>query len=247
MRLIVCVFCVVDTSSFSGMAEGKATSMYSLSDEMEQSLNEEIIKIMMHDGENTEEMPRAVAAINPPAQRPPEIEGLRRTPSPRSSPCPSPVLHRPFNTEVNGMKTNTLSPFNHIQQPPRHDHRIVKPNLCMNVANNKTTSVSSSKTNDISINSGMENSKIVGDRTKKSGSSTLSPSDVTSFQRRLFGLQQISDSRKCRTLPATSKITSWEKAIDAQQLNKPILSPATVTDSPFPPQEPEELQYIKVI
>ena len=220
------------------------------SDELEESLNEEILKIMMRDQSNGE----AVAIkVSPLAPQPPVREVVRRTPSPRTSPCLSPVNFLPTNDRITEMsKAGTFSPMSynsvpsHIQQ--RVDHQAVK----LKSYTNGTSGVGSSKTGDggIKAEEKEERGSKMGDNsaTKKTGSSTMSALDATSFQKRLFGLQPpAAQVKKSYILPLTSKTAGSKSISDLKPLIGPAVSPATLTDNPFPPPEPTELKYFEVI
>ena len=216
------------------------------SDELEKSLDEEIIKIMMEEDE------RGLVTIAPPPPLQPPIvnDDLRKTPSP----CHSPIIFMHPNSaiiEMNGGKPRSLSPmvcmkdqmYTRVQQ--QCDYQTSKP-----VAFN-ATNFSSSKASGISIKIEEDSKETKGNkmRDEMKRPSTLSPEEVTSFQKRLFGLQKIPQNRKSHTLPLTSKSTISKKMNDVQSLTKPVPSPTTIIDAhrPIPPPEPAELKYIEVI
>ena len=235
-------------------------------DEVEDSLTDELIDIMMQDQSSTEEV--KLMTIAP--QLAPVNEVFRKTPSPRSSPCPSPTMFMATNngyTEgMNYIKPHALSPMhghygtkhhmrNHIQQPeqltPKHDISTDATSFSGNNASGISIKIEQEGSKDLekveSIN--IEDSKEIkmGGRTKKSGSSTLSSLEATSFQKRLFGLNHsTAHNRKSHTLPSSSKATSDKKTSDLRLFTEPPLSPASITNSPHPPPEPMELQYFEV-
>ena len=247
------------------------------SDELEESLTEELIDIMMQDQSSTEKV--KLVTIAP--QLPLEKEVFRKTPSPRSSPCPSPTVFMPINngyTEgMNYIKPDALSPHgqyhgtkyhmrNHLQQPEYLSPKLDVSTSAVRVSNSYASGISikieqegskemeESEVESTKIEDSKETEKIkMGDRTKKSGSSSMSSLEATSFQKRLFGLHHsAAHNRKSYTLPLTSKATgssssSSSKTSDLRRLSEPPLSPATITDSPYPPPEPMELQYFEVI
>ena len=242
------------------------------SDEVEESLNEELIEIMMQDQSSTEKV--RLVTIAP--QLPLVNEVFRKSPSPRSSPCPSPTMFMPINngyTEgMNNTKPDALSPHrqygtkyhtrNHLQQPAG-EYLTPKPSVSRRGTNSNGSGVSikieqegskdteKRELENIKTEDGKETDKsTVGDRTKKSGS--MSSLEATSFQKRLFGLHQsAAHKRKSHTLPLPSKATSSSSSSSETSLrllsdSEPPLSPATITDSPYPPPEPMELQYFEV-
>ena len=216
------------------------------SDELEESLNEEIIKIMMYDQSSNE----AVAiTVSPSAQRPPEREVISRTPSPRSSPCPSPVhFIRPHDRVTDISKAGTLSPMSCTSIPTHIQQRVDHPALKLKFTTNGPSSVGSSITGDAGIKAEEERDKMGGTSTKKTGSSTMSALDATSFQKRLFGLHHpVAQGKKSYTLPFTGRTASSKSISDLKPLTGPAVSPATLTDSPCPPPEPTELKYFEVI
>ena len=182
--------------------------------------------------------------VSPSALQPLEREVMSRTPSPRTSPCPSPVHVIPTHGRTTDtFKPGTLSPMSYTCTSMQ-THKPSKPSLITN----GPSSIDSSKVGDASIKAEEEKGKI-GDRTtrSKTGSSTMSALEATSFQKRLFGLQHpAAQGRKSHTLPLTNKTASSNSISDQMPLTGP-LSPATLTDSPFPPSEPTELKYFEVI
>ena len=233
--MYVFLYLTCHTVVFSGNL--RIVGMYS--DEVEESLNEEIIKIMMQDQSSN-----AVAIrVSPSAPQPLEREVMSRTPSPRTSPCPSPVHVIPTRDRtIETVKPGTLSPMFYTCTSMQ-THKPSKPSLITN----GPSSIGSSKAGDASIETEEEKGKI-GDRTtrSKTGSSTMSALEATSFQKRLFGLQHpAAQGRKSHTLPLTNKTASSNIISDQKPLTGP-LSPATLTDSPFPPAEPTELKYFEV-
>ena len=246
--------------------------MYRSAEEAEESLNEELIEIMMQDQSRTEKV--KLVTIAP--QLPVENETFRKTPSPRSSPCPSPTMFVPINngyTEgMNNIRPDALSPHrqygtkyhmrNHLQQPSEHLPPKLDVSLNPVRANNRNVSgvsimieeegskeTEKSKVKIVQIDDSKEAERsTTRDRTKKSGSNSMSSLEAASFQKRLFGLHQsAAHKRKSQTLPLPSKTTgSSSKTCDLRLLSEPPLSPATITDSPYPPPEPMELQYFEV-
>ena len=242
-------------------------------DEVEESLNEELIEIMMQDQSRTEKV--KLVTIAP--QLPVENTTFRRTPSPRSSPCPSPTMFMPINngyTEgMNNIRPDALSPHrqygtkqyhmrNHLQQPNEHlPPKLDVSNNPVRASNKNVSGVSimieeegsketeKSKVENVKIEDSKETEKSeMGDKTKKSV--LMSSLEAASFQKRLFrgGLHQsAAHKRKSHTLPLPSKTTgSSSKTSDLQLPSEPPLSFATITDSPYPPPEPMELQHFEV-
>lgn len=242
------------------------------SDEIEESLNEELIEIMMQDQSSTEKV--KLVTIAP--QLPLENEMIRKTPSPRSSPCPSPTMFIPINNGyMEGMnnKTDALSPHrqygtkyhmrNHLQQPTAAEYLIPKldaskppvrvsnsigSGVSIKIEQEGSKEIEKSEVESSKIEDGKETEKsTMGNRTKKSGSSSMSSLEATSFQKRLFGLHHsAAHNRKSHTLPLPSKTTDSSSSNKTRDLSEPPLSPATITDSPYPPPEPMELQYFEV-
>ena len=225
-------------------------------DEVEESLNEEIIRIIMQDqgSENTEPV-RILPTIAPP--RPPVREVFSRTPSPRfspfhspdHSPCPSPRPSSPIHSNnilrtINSTGAETLSPSTaKWQKRPPHTEPHVMNGESENPVSNPSTEVQEENSKKTHKNCG-----------PKFDSNTSSSSKAAIFRSRLFGLSYTGASES-PTLPSTSNTTSSNNAKTSSSHNtsnlqlfaEPPMSPATITDSPFPPSEPMELQYFEVI
>ena len=188
----------------------------------------------------------ATLAPRPSPQLPPENVGLSKTPSPRSSPS----LFLPINNGTTDARAGALSPMSCTKDRMYFLAQQNDRQPSLNAPINATSS--SSKVSGISIKVEESSKEVespkIGGNTKKSGSSTLTPLEVTSFQKRLFGLQHSANSRKSYTLPPTFRLSSSkETSTSTWPLKEPVLSPvAIVTDSTIPPPEPVELQYFEV-
>ena len=235
-------------------------------DDLEESLTEELIDIMMQDQSSTEKVKLATIA--------PQLPLENQVFSNRHFPCPSPIVFMPINECTEGMnyiKPDALSPHgqyhgtkyhmrNHLQQPEYLTPKFYVSTSAVRVSNSYASGISikieqeGSRENEVkSTKDSKETEKIkMGDRTKKSGRSSMSSLEATSFQKRLFGLHHsAAHNRKIYTLPLTSKATgssssSSSKTSNLRRLSEPPLSPATITNSPYPPPEPMELQCFEV-
>ena len=210
-----------------------------------------------HTGNKKTDTAQLATVATIPLPSPVEFEIGRKTPSPRHSPCPSPGPFMPHNNGVSGFHDPAILPpatgtvakdqmmDNHLHHPVPHKHNLSTINT-RSIGGCKDKEGGNEVEGEDSCKETGKNK--MGDGAKKSGSSTMSRLEMTSFQQRLFGFHHgAAHKRKCHTLPASSKVTSSKRIDDVQLLTEPILSPATITDSPFPPPEPKELKYIEVI
>ena len=222
------------------------------SDDVEEVLDEELIEIMMRDQKNNNNERVAIEFL-PAAPLPLETELHRSTPSPRpsprSSPCHSPVH---FMTESGAnVKGEGLSPLSCTKnmkgtsvQTPKREYLTPKPGLSTNVPSSISNGAAAGKnTEEDDEDSKVRENNKMGDKAR---SRTMSDTEMTSFQKRLFGIQQpAAHSRKSHTLPLTSK-TITTRLHDLPQLDEPIPSLAIVSNGPLPPPEPKELKYFEV-
>ena len=231
------------------------------SDDVEEVLDKELIEIMMRDQKNNNNEGVAIE-FSPAAPLPPQRELHTSTPSPRpsprSSPCHSPVHFMPRLTEAGAnIKGEGLSPISctknmklkgTLMQTPRvRSQRECLTPKSTNGPSSISNSTAAGKNTEIDDE---DDSKVRGNNKMgdKARSRTMSDTEMTSFQKRLFGLQQpAAHSRKSHTLPLTSKaITTNKRLQDLPQLDEPIPSLAIVSNGPLPPPEPKELKYFEV-
>ena len=218
------------------------------SDDMEEILDDELIEIMMRDQKSNNNEGVAIE-FSPAVPLLLETE-VYKMPSPHPSPCFS-LCHSPvhFMTEASAnIKGEGLLPISctknmkgtpHVQS--KREYLTPKLGLFMNELSSICKNIEMDDDDDSKVR---ENSKM-GDRTKSNPMSAL---EVTSFQKRLFGIQPAAHSRKSHTLPLTSKaITTSKRLQDLPRVDEPILSSAIVSNSPLPPPEPKELKYFEVI
>ena len=199
------------------------------SDEVEESLNEELIEIMMQDQLSTEKVKLITIAPQPPLEN--EMFHTRNH------------LQQPAG--------EYLTPKPSVSRRGTNNNGTYGSGVSIKIEQEGSKETEKRELESIKTEDGKETDKsTMGDRTKKSGS--MSSLEATSFQKRLFGLHQsAAHKRKNHTLPLPSKATGSSSSSETSDLrllsdSEPPLSPATIMDSPYPPPEPMELQYFEV-